>query len=255
MKASERIGSIISQIPYNGFIMVKDLSRMFSVTEETIRRDLGRIVDMNIGICKVHGGAYRVSKGDESSPFSFRSTIMVEEKKALADYCVSFIKPEDCVMLDSSTTALFIARRISEAKLRVTLVTNSLPIAREFECDENAKVICIGGQLRKRNESLIGYQAVQMLRNYCGDCCFVSPTSVDEKFGLTDHSEGEAEIRKCMLEQSSRRYLVVDHTKFGSSCINRISDFSSVDAVVTDTEPSERWKKLFESKGIAIHSC
>src|SRR5574344_1013503 len=54
MKASERIGSIISQIPYNGFIMVKDLSRMFSVTEETIRRDLGRIVDMNIGICKVH---------------------------------------------------------------------------------------------------------------------------------------------------------------------------------------------------------
>ncbi|HOE84906.1 MAG TPA: DeoR family transcriptional regulator, partial [Sphaerochaeta sp.] len=60
MKAKDRINSIIEMIPYNGFIMTKDLSSRFNVTDETIRRDLNKIVAMNIGVRKAHGGAYRI---------------------------------------------------------------------------------------------------------------------------------------------------------------------------------------------------
>ncbi|MDD4010688.1 MAG: DeoR/GlpR family DNA-binding transcription regulator [Sphaerochaetaceae bacterium] len=253
MKATERIDSIISLVPYNGFILVKDLASRFNVTEETIRRDLGRIMEMNIGICKVHGGAYRVSKGDETSPFSFRATMLTEVKARFADYCVNIIKPESCVMLDSSTTSLFIARMIKAQRLRVTIVTNSLPIVMEFEDDENSKVICLGGQLRKRNESLVGFHTVELLRKYCADCCFISPTSIDLQHGLTDHSELEAAVRKAMLEQSSSRFLVADHTKFGWSSINVISLFKGLDAIISDVEPSAQWSSILGENGISWH--
>lgn len=255
MKASERIESIIARIPYNGFVLVKDLARMFNVTEETIRRDISRIMEMSIGIRKVHGGVFRVGLGDESSPYKFRSGMLVEEKKRFANYCVSKIKPRSCVMLDSSTTSLFIARKINLAALGLTLVTNSLAIAQEFENNEDIAIVCAGGVLRKSNCSMIGPEALSTLDNYCADCCFVSPTGIDLKFGLIDNSEGEAAVRRRMLELSARRFLVVDRTKFGVGGINRISDFSSVDEVVTDAEPSQEWKNLFESNNIPVRQC
>ena len=133
MKAKDRINSIIEMIPYNGFIMTKDLSSRFNVTDETIRRDLNKIVAMNIGVRKAHGGAYRIHQGDLAAPQSFREIMLPGIKQRLAAFCSTLIIPESCIILDSSTTSRFIATRIKEMNRHVTVVTNSIATSAIFE--------------------------------------------------------------------------------------------------------------------------
>ncbi|MFA6841069.1 MAG: DeoR/GlpR family DNA-binding transcription regulator [Sphaerochaetaceae bacterium] len=255
MKAKERIASIIEQIPYNGFIMIKDLSDKYNVTEETIRRDLNKIVEMNVGIRKAHGGAYRCHQGDVAAPQSFRQIMLPGVKQRFAAFCSSLIIPNSCIMLDSSTTSRFIANKIKELNRQVTVVTNSIATAGIFEDSENVNVVCAGGNLRKLNGSLVGPTAIDTIERYCANCCFVSPASVDEQFGLTDHNEEEARIRACMIKQSKRRYLVVDHTKFGWAGINRIGSIDMVDMVITDGETDQVWLQRFRELGIEYKVC
>lgn len=255
MKAKERIQSIINQIPYNGFIMIKDLSTGFNVTEETIRRDLNKIVDMNIGVRKAHGGAYRIHQSDLSAPQSFRQIMLPGIKQRFAAFCASLITADSCIMLDSSTTSCYIANKIKEMNKRVTVITNSISMAGSFGDSENIEVVCVGGNLRKLNGSLVGSNAIATLEKYCADYCFVSPPSVDVKFGLTDHHEQEARIRECMIRQSKKCYVVADHTKFGWSGVHRIASIDSMDMIITDSEIEQKWIQWFKTIGIEYKCC
>ncbi|KAF5044511.1 Glycerol-3-phosphate regulon repressor [anaerobic digester metagenome] len=255
MKAKERIASIIEQIPYNGFIMIKDLSSRFAVTEETIRRDLNKIVEMNIGVRKAHGGAYRIHKGDLAAPQSFRQIMLPGIKQRFASFCATLIQPESCIMLDSSTTSRFIASKLKDFNKPLTVITNSIATAGMFEDSESIDVVCVGGNLRKHNGSLVGPNAIATLEKYCADYCFVSPPSIDPRFGLTDHSEEEACVRACMIRQSKNRYLVADHTKFGWSGINRIAGIETIDLVVTDSEIDQKWIQWFKTIGMQYKCC
>lgn len=255
MKAKERINSIIDRIPYNGFIMIKDLSTQFNVTEETIRRDLNKIVAMNIGVRKAHGGAYRIHQGDLAAPQKFRQMMIPAIKQRFASFCATLITSESCIMLDSSTSSRFIAEKIKELNKRITIITNSIATAGIFEDCEHISVVCVGGNLRKLNGSLVGPNAIATLEKYCADCCFVSPPSIDIKFGLTDHNEEEARIRECMLRQSKKCYLVADHTKFGWSSINHIAGIDTIDMIITDSEIDQKWLHWLKTIGKEYTCC
>lgn len=255
MKAKQRIDKIIEKIPYNGFIMVKELSQIFGVTEETIRRDLNKIVKLDEGIRKVHGGAYRVESEDSSVPQGLRQSLLIDEKSRFANVCISLIKPDSCIMLDSSTTALYIAKRIKAENIKVTIITNSLLTTREFEDSENVFVICVGGVLRKRNGSLVGNTTVSALENYCADCSFISPTSVNMEFGLTDNNYDEAQVRKAMIKHSNKHFLVADHTKLGRMHMHFIDRIEKIDMVITDMQASKEWLDFFEKKKIQYKCC
>lgn len=255
MKSTLRQQEIIARIPYNGYVLVKDLSGIFNVTEETIRRDLQKICDSNPSIQKVHGGVYRVAKDDSVVPQAFRKVLLTQEKSKFAEFCTSFIKSEDCIMMDSSTTVLFVARALKEKNINPLIVTNSLQIAQLFTDDEQAKVILVGGRLRKTNESLTGQFAIDMISRYCADYALISPTYIDLTFGATDNYDGEANVRKAMMNYSKKRILIADHTKFGATSKNRIANIEDFDAVITDKETPTEWIKFLETKELLVTRC
>lgn len=254
MKASERIKKIIELVPHNGIVFTKDLSNRFDVTEETIRRDLEKIEAMSVGIKKVHGGAYRIAF-DKEVPIAYRQIAVVEEKIRMSEYCVSLMKQGSSIMLDSSTTASCIARKIREAKLQVNVITNSINVLREFENCKDVPVVCVGGALRHRTNSLVGYLATENLSKYHADIAFISCPAVHEEFGLTDHNESEAQVRKIMMKNSNVRYLVVDHTKFGKCFINHIGYLNEVNCIVTDTPIPAEWHTILSGNGIPYICC
>jgi len=62
-----------------------------------------------------------------------------------------------------------------------------------------------------------------------------------------------AELKKGFFKSAKKIILAVDHTKFDKISFVRIGDLESVDIVVTDVEPSDEWKALFEKKGIELY--
>lgn len=255
MKSAERQQEIISIIPYNGYIMVKDLSARFDVTEETIRRDLQSICERCSTIKKVHGGVYRTTDDDLATPQTFRNVLLTAEKTRFGEYSTSLLASGETVMLDSSTTSTYIAKAIKEKKLKLLIITNSIQIAEVFQDDEDVNVVIVGGKLRKTNGSLIGSHAIDMITRYCADYCFISPSSIDKEYGLTDNSEEEALVRECMIKNSKKRILVADNTKFGRANPHKIASIDIFDRVVTDKATSDDWINFITEMNIPVTCC
>ncbi len=255
MKSEERHQAIISMIPFNGYVMIKDLSETFNVTEETIRRDLVKICESNHSIKKIHGGVFRTADDDLGAPQNFRQTLLTKEKTRFAESCAGIPSEGDCIMLDSSTTCHFIAQQLKLRNLKFQIVTNSLRTAALFSDNENIQVVLIGGRLRKSNGSLVGAEAARQIGKICADYSFISPTGVDVQFGITDTNANEAVVRELMIRNSKKRILVADHTKFGLTCPNVIAPLDIFDRIVTDKATSAVYMEQMRSLKLNVIYC
>ena len=130
MLAIERRREIISRLTLDGKVIVSELAKDFGVTEETIRRDLEKL-DRDGIASKTYGGAVSKRSSGLDLPYSVREGVNVEEKQAIADCIAELIEDGERLMVDSSSTALYVIKRIKDKKNR-TIITNSVKILLEL---------------------------------------------------------------------------------------------------------------------------
>lgn len=251
MLAIQRLKEIKKILNEKGSVVVSSLSKQFKVSEETIRRDLEKLEKSNV-LRRVRGGAYLQTDSDKQVPLEIRENIYLEEKQKMANKCVEFINDGDTLMIDSSTTAACVAQKLNECQKKLTVITNSMKVVEEFQDSKWVKVICIGGGLRKRTRSFVGIQALEQLENLHANKAIISCTSVHKKFGATDDSEREAEIRKKMINHSEEIYLIADGTKFDTLESHRICNFTEIDKLITEKKLPKDWEEALKKEKIEI---
>ena len=70
--------------------------------------------------------------------------------------------------------------------------------------------------------------------------------------GVQDSNEGEAEIKKLMLEQAEEVALLADFSKFDQTAFVSLIDLRSVNYIITDRRPEERWIRFCETNQIEL---
>ena len=93
---------------------------------------------------------------------------------------------------------------------------------------------------------------VEALRRYYADVAFVSCPKVNVEFGLSDNHISEANVRKQMLKNAQKRFLVVDHTKFEGTANILFEGLESVDVLITDQKLPEEWESFAQRHGIEL---
>ena len=116
MLAIERRREILARLGSEGKVIVSTLARDFDVTEETIRRDLERL-DREGLVSKTYGGAVSKQNSGLDLPYNIRETVNVEQKRAIADKVEALIQDGDRIMLDSSSTALYVVKKLKNKKI------------------------------------------------------------------------------------------------------------------------------------------
>ena len=240
MLAIERRREILARLAADGKVLVSPLARDFGVTEETIRRDLEKLDNEGLA-SKTYGGA--VSKQTSLAPdlpYNVREGVNVEQKKAIADKVCELIRDGERIMLDSSSTALYVIKKIKEKK-NLTIITNSLKILLELADKQDWTVLSTGGALKKGALSLTGSSAEKMINSYHVDTAICSCKGFDITLGITDSNESDSLIKKAMISAAERRILALDCEKFDKKSFVKVCDASDIDIVVTDSTPSEKW--------------
>src|SRR5690606_26714764 len=101
---------IQDRLRQSGRVLAADLAQEFSVSEDTIRRDLRELAAA--GLCaRVYGGALSVTPG---GTFARRMGEAPERKAALALAALAFIKPGATVFFDAGSTNMAIARSLPD---------------------------------------------------------------------------------------------------------------------------------------------
>ena len=248
----ERQNIIFQELTKQGFVLVPAMSQMLNCSEETIRRDIKEMEKAG-KLVRTHGGAYQVEKYDKGYPMELRRSFMQHTKARLGLQVINEIKENDVIMLDSSTTCLALAEEIVRRSLSITLITNSLAIFNLCnETNSDVNLICVGGTFRKRTTSFADPNTVEALKFYHADKAFISCPKVTLEFGLSDNHISEANIRKQMLRQAEKRYLLADHTKFDQSANIPFDGLDKITCLVTDQHLPDEWLTYASSTGMKI---
>ena len=248
MLAIERRNAILEKLQAERRVVVSELSQIYKVSEETIRRDLEKLENDGFAI-KSYGGAVINENANVDLPFNIRKKRNVISKQKIAEVISSRIKDGTSIMLDASSTAVYIAKALKERK-NLTLITNSIEILIEMFDTPNVNVLSTGGAMREGSFALVGPQTDKMLNSYHVDMAIVSAKGFDLETGLTDTEELHANNKKTMLTRAKEKILAVDSSKFGKTAFTEIGTLEDISMVVTDAKPDEVWLQAFKEYGI-----
>jgi DeoR/GlpR family transcriptional regulator of sugar metabolism len=251
MLAIERRNQILALLQKESRVVVGDLAKMFQVTEETIRRDLEKLEKEGFAK-KAYGGAIINESFNTDLPFTVRKKANVRNKQDIAELVGNLIQDGDHIMLDASSTAVYIAKHLKNKK-NLTVITNSIEILLELSDVVGWKVLSTGGVMKEGSLSLVGYQAEKMITSFHVDKTIISCKGVDIDKGMTDSNEMEAHIKKLMLDSANMKILAVDGSKFDRISFTKIDELREVNVIVSDIEPDHKWKKAFHSMSIECY--
>lgn len=244
MLAAERRKKIIDLAHQDKKVLVSDLSRMFDVTEETIRRDLEKLEKDGI-VSRTYGGAMLNRHTNEDLPFTTRNALNTDIKRNIALKALDLINDGDTLMVDPSSTSFEFLKLLTN-KNNLTVITNSINVLHEF-AGSGMNIISTGGNLRPRSLSLVGPVAQDTVQRYNVDKAVISCKGIDMEKGITESNEPESELKKYMLRQCDKIILLADHTKFDKTAFSVLTELNRVDYLITDRRPPEKWlRRLVE---------
>ena len=236
MIAAQRQSEILNQIIVHGSVRVVNLATRYDVTEETVRRDLDKLVETN-KIQRSHGGAVALEQSQAESPHWRREQLNRAEKSAIACEAASLVSKDETIILDASSTAYYLATHLPN--IEMVVITNSSKVAQALAGHDAIKVICLGGTQSSSSLSFAGPIAEKTLSEFYADKSFLSCGSVDLSFGLSDTNEFQASLRRRMLERSERHYLMADFSKFGKPALANFGTLDDIHVVITDSQTPE----------------
>lgn len=254
MLAIERRQKIMAMLNENKSVLVPELAKLFNVTEETIRRDLEKLEKEGL-LKRTYGGAVLVENYNVDIPFEFRNVTNIEGKKQIALSLIKYIEDGDTLVMDSSTSALQVAKLL-KTKKKITVITNSEQIINELKVfEDNIKVISTGGTLRNRSLSLVGPIAEQTLRSLNANKAIISCKGFDIEKGFTESNELEAQVKKLMIEIADKVYMIADHTKMNKTALVNIATLDDIDFIFTDKILPPSQENAIREKNVEIVYC
>lgn len=250
MLAIERKREILSRLNTEGKVIVAELAREFGVTEETVRRDLEKL-DAEGLASKIYGGAVSRRSSALDLPYNVRVGVNVEEKEKISDLVAGYIRDGDRLMLDSSSTDIYVVKKLKNKK-NLTIITNSVKILLELSDKPDFTVLCTGGSLKEGSLSLNGSSAEKMIGSYHVDCAVVSCKGIDMALGVTDSNEADGQIKQAMFASADKKILALDGGKFDNKSFVKLCDVKDLDMIITDSAPSDQWKRFCYENGVEL---
>ncbi len=228
----ERRAEITALVRKNGSVRVAELSKIYAVSEVTIRTDL-EYLESQGQLSRVHGGAVGTGKMYANMDLSERYMTNSAAKRAVATRAADLIQDNDTIMMNAGTTLAYILHEI-QGKKNISIVTNSIQNALEVSSYPGVNVILLGGEVDSKYQFVYGNDTLAQLERYHANKCILSVDGIHERDGLTLYYANESGILRKMIELSEEVIIVSDSSKLGRSAFSRVANLDDVDILVTN---------------------
>lgn len=247
MLKNNRQRRILQLIDEKGFLKVSDASELLDVAEMTIRRDLKELEEEG-QVERVHGGAKK--RTNESAQYTELShtqkqTLNTKEKKYIAKKAAELIEDNDTIFIGSGTTTEYIYDYINVNSAKI--VTNSISIFNRFKDDSKFDLILIGGKLRERTGTFIGYFTRKWIKDIKVQKVFIGTNGIKDE-NITTAEEEEGVVQQIILNNSDKNYVLADSTKFGVEAFQVLCNINIISAIITDENLPFQFESYYKDK-------
>ncbi|MFC6153379.1 DeoR/GlpR family DNA-binding transcription regulator [Nocardioides yefusunii] len=252
MYAEERQQAMAQLINAERRVSVARLAEDFSVTTETVRRDLSALERRGL-VRRVHGGAVPVDAlAPTESGLNERDQHNTDAKEGLAAAAIALLPaPGSTILLDAgSTTARLVAALPHDHQL--TVVTHSVPLAARLAGNPNIELVLLPGRVRPTTQAAVGADTVAALAEIRVDMSFVGANGLSVEFGLSTPDRDEAATKRALVAAGRRTVALVDSSKLGLESTHRFARLSDVDVLVTDAGIDAVERSELERHGLEV---
>ena len=217
-------------------ISVQDLTERTGVSEVTIRKDLTILEEMGL-VVRTHGGAQLAEDISSRSDLESRRADHVSEKKQIAALAARLISDGDTIYLDSGSTCALLAEQLVGMSLRV--VTNSIAVMNALARAHGVSLFSIGGSYRREAGSFLGPLALENIKGFQIETCFVGATGISGRGVFSSQNILESQIKSEILSKSRRRIVLADTSKFSANAFSVFARVGDVDVIVAEHDFAE----------------
>jgi DeoR family fructose operon transcriptional repressor len=246
----ERWQAILAILAEQGRIRVNGLAERLNVSEATVRRDLEAMQARGL-LQRTHGGAVLPPPAAFEVSFDESQTRAPAEKRAIGRRAAALVEDGDAIIIESGSTTLEFARSLGKVE-RLTVLTNSLVIARELSTREEIEVHILGGVLRRQSASLVGPWVSEILQGMRVDKAFVGVNGISADFGLSAPNPFTAASRRAMLAAARQCIGLADHSKLGVEALYRVAPLIELDLLITDAGAGEEQLASLREAGVEV---
>ncbi|WP_133467778.1 DeoR/GlpR family DNA-binding transcription regulator [Paraglaciecola marina] len=242
----QRRRAIIERLNNEGEVSVDQLSKAFSTSEVTIRKDLAELENNGL-LLRKFGGAVLLPR--ESSELS--SEKVSTRKIAIAKLAATLIKDHNRIIIDSGSTTSALIPEL-KSKLGLVVMTNSLHVATSvLEQENEPKVLMTGGTWDSQSHSFQGQMAEQMLQAYNFDQAFLGAAGIDIERGTTTFNE-LTHLSQVMAQVSNQIIVLAESEKLQRKIPNVELPWQSISVLVTDDKIDAKSKQTIEEYGVKV---
>lgn len=243
---------ILATLRTSGRVAVAELAERFGVSSVTVRKDLDALERRSL-LRRVRGGAVGLGASDEGS-FEARFTDSRDRKQAIARAAAASVRDGDVIAIDSSTTAYYLAQEIVDRR-GLLVVTNGLRLAMLLMEQSTARVLVLGGVLRRSAGSLVGpIGDVLESRGRVGKG-FFGLVGLSAAHGLMDVSAEEARTKQVMAAACDEVHGLFDSTKIDGFGLHSFAPADRVTGLWTDDEARPAFVTEWRDRDVAVHTA
>jgi DeoR/GlpR family transcriptional regulator of sugar metabolism len=252
MFLEERQENIMNMLTRDGKVRVKELSELFRVTEDCIRKDLGALEKQG-KLKRTYGGAVVLRENIHTMEVSKRRNSDVEAKRRIAQAAVDLIHEKDMVFLDISTSNLAIAEFLAKDQRELTVVTNMIDILVILARNPKIRLVFAGGKINKSRDGFWGGMTLDFISHLKPDIAFVGAVGVDVQENSVSTYDIEDGINKAAIVRASKRaYVVAEAKKLSSDGNYNYVTLDMLSGLITDSLPAEDIRQVASSYGVEI---
>lgn len=240
MYAEERQQAIADLLTRRGRLSVTELAGEYTVTTETVRRDLSTLERAGV-VRRVHGG---VVPADSLTVLETgvhdRDKTQTAEKDRIAKAALRFLPDSGgSVTFDAGTTTSRLAVHLPRDH-KLTAITNAVPIAARLAGMPNVQLHLLPGRVRATTQAAVGEETVGALSLLRVDVAFIGTNGLSLDHGLSTPDHAEAAAKRAMVRSARRIVVLADSSKVGREHTVRFAELDDVDVVVTDSGISDK---------------
>ena len=254
MALSRRQQRIIDQLhATNGVLSSMEITSMFDVSVQTIRKDLNELSQLG-HVRRVHGGI-SLPGNNHNIPFSNRTVMNLAAKQTIAQKVVSLLPEDSSVFLGIGTTPQQVALALLDHP-GLTVVTNNINVALTLSNSPNIQTYLAGGLVRPGDEDTMGPETTAFFNKFNIQYGVFGVGGLNAKGQLLDFSPEESSVTQRIIENSETRILVADYSKINRYAPVVTGTLSDIDILIMDSlsEPYKQTCKEFESEIIEVGS-
>ncbi|MBT9486480.1 MAG: DeoR family transcriptional regulator [Rubrivivax sp.] len=248
MNPNPRQAELLALVQRTGSQSVEALAEHFSVTLQTVRRDMKLLEQAGL-LLRFHGGARVPASTTENLAYRQRRELNADAKRRIARAVAAAVPDGSSLILNIGTTAEAVARALLQHRgLRV--ITNNLNVAALLSSNTACEVIVAGGLVRARDQGIVGEATVDFMRQFKVDIGLIGISGIEADGSLRDFDFREVKVARAIIEQSRQVWLAADHSKFNRPAMVELGRLTQIDRLFTDQPPPPPFGSLLADADI-----